>query len=130
MAGENILIIDDNPLNLKLLTYIVSAKGYAVRTATTAEEALAILDAYLPAVMLVDIQLPGMDGLELTRRVKASQRTRHIVVFAVTAGAMKGDKERALAAGCDAYFAKPVERLALLAAMASFLEGAGGAGTN
>ena len=118
MAGESILIIDDNPLNLKLLTYIVAARGYAVRTATTAEEALAIMDTFLPHVLLVDIQLPGMDGLELARRVKAAPRTRHIALFAVTANAMKGDKERALAAGCDAYFPKPVDRLALLAAIA------------
>ena len=80
-----------------------------MRTATAAEEAIAMLDVYRPRMILVDLQLPGMDGLELMRRLKADARMRDVVIVALTAYAMKGDEERALAVGCDAYFSKPID---------------------
>lgn len=109
MDSISMLIVDDNPQNLKLARVLFAGNGYQVRTAVDAEEALRVLDDYLPRVILMDIQLPGMDGLELTRRLKADPRTRGIVVIALTAYAMKGDAERMHAAGCDAYASKPID---------------------
>ncbi len=109
MAGEPILIVDDNPLNLKLVRVVLARAGYDVRTASDATEALAVLERFRPRLILMDLQLPGMDGLELTRRLKADPATRDTVILAVTAYAMKGDDQKALAAGCDGYVAKPID---------------------
>lgn len=109
MASESILIVDDNPVNLKLVRVLLTGEGYEVRTATDADEALAVLEGFRPRLILMDLQLPGMDGLELTRRLKADPATRDTVVLAVTAYAMKGDEQKALAAGCDGYVAKPID---------------------
>lgn len=113
MAGERILIVDDNATNLKLVAYLMRANGYEVDTALDAESALEALRAHRPDVILMDIQLPGIDGLELTRRLKADSGTREIVIIAVTAYAMKGDQDKALAAGCDDYITKPIDTRAL-----------------
>lgn len=109
MAGELILIIDDNPLNLKLVDYLLTIKGYVVHTVSNAEEALHLLLTVTPHLILMDIQLPGMDGLELTKKLKSDPRYHNIPIVAITAYAMKGDKEKALAAGCDGYIAKPID---------------------
>src|SRR5919106_5808819 len=103
IAGESILIVDDNPVNMKLIRILLMGEGYNVRTAADANEALAVLKDFTPALILMDIQLPGIDGLELTRRLKSDPETRDIVIVAVTAYAMKGDQAKALAAGCDDY---------------------------
>jgi CheY-like chemotaxis protein len=121
MPGENILIVDDNPQNLKLARVLLTTEGYAVRTAVDAEEALHVLEEFAPALILMDLQLPGMDGLELTRRLKADPARRDTLVLAVTAYAMKGDEARALAAGCDAYVAKPIDTDALPQTIAGLL---------
>jgi two-component system cell cycle response regulator DivK len=113
MAGETILIVDDNPTNLKLVAYLVQAAGYDVATAVDAERALDSIRAHAPRLILMDLQLPGIDGLELTRRLKADPATRGIIVVAVTAYAMKGDHDRAIAAGCDDYVTKPIDTRAL-----------------
>ena len=109
MPNESILVVDDNPANLKLASILLRLRGYDVRTAPDAEQALKGLGCFRPRLILMDIQLPGMDGLELTRRLKAAPQTRDIVIIALTAYAMKGDEERALAAGCDDYIAKPID---------------------
>jgi CheY-like chemotaxis protein len=109
MPAELVLIVDDNPQNLKLARLLLISEGYQVQTAGDAEEALQLLDAFSPRLILMDLQLPGMDGLELTRRVKADPSRRGIVVVALTAYAMRGDQEKALAAGCDGYIAKPID---------------------
>lgn len=109
MSGERILIVDDNATNLKLVAYLMKANGYLVETALDAESALDAIGVNHPDVILMDIQLPGIDGLELTRRLKADPRTRDIVIVAVTAYAMKGDQAKALAAGCDDYITKPID---------------------
>ena len=109
MSTEPILIIDDTPVNLKLTRFVLVNEGYQVQIANDAEEAIEILKAFHPRLILVDIQLPGMDGLELTRRLKNDPKTRDIVVVALTAYAMKGDEERARAAGCDGYITKPID---------------------
>jgi two-component system cell cycle response regulator DivK len=121
MASEQILIIDDTPVNLKLTRILLTNEGYTVRTAVDAEEALTILETFHPDLMLVDIQLPGMDGLELARRVKADPRTRDIVVVALTAFAMKGDRERAMEEGCDGYITKPIDTRSLPLTLREYL---------
>jgi two-component system, cell cycle response regulator DivK len=121
MAGEAVLIVDDNAANLKLARVLLQGEGYEVRTAGDAEEALRLLSTYRPRVILMDIQLPGMDGLELTRRLKSDVATKGIVILALTAYAMKGDEEKARAAGCDGYIAKPIDVDSLPAVIAAHL---------
>ncbi len=120
---QRILIVDDNPMNLKLVTYLVKSLGYDVATAGDAEQAVASIASDRPALILMDLQLPGVDGLELTRRLKGDPKTRDIRVLAVTAYAMKGDEEKALEAGCDGYVTKPIDTRALPALIAKQLEG-------
>lgn len=120
-AAIPILIVDDNPSNTKLLAFILSARGYEVRTAASADEALAILKGFQPRLILMDIQLPGMDGLTLTRQLKADPATRDIAIIAATAYAMKGDEERVRAAGCDGYVTKPIDTRQLPIDIARFL---------
>src|SRR3954452_22163518 len=100
MAGEPILIVDDTPVNLKLTRILLAGEGFQVTTAPSAEEALELLRGFHPQLILADIQLPGIDGLEMTRRIKENPSTRDIAVVALTAFAMKGDEQRALEAGC------------------------------
>jgi two-component system, cell cycle response regulator DivK len=109
MRSEPLLIVDDNPINLKLARLLLTGAGYEVRTAGDAEEALKVLETYRPRLILMDIQLPGMDGLALTRRLKSDPATENIIVIALTAYAMKGDEERARASGCAGYFTKPLD---------------------
>ena len=109
MTAESILIVDDNVANLKLARLLLQGEGYDVTTATNAEDALVLLSTFRPKLILMDIQLPDMDGLELTRRLKANPETSGIRILALTAYAMKGDEERARAAGCDGYIAKPID---------------------
>ena len=116
-----ILIVDDNPSNTKLLVFLLQAKGYDVRSAANADEALAVIAEHRPRLILMDIQLPGMDGLTLTRQLKADPTTRDISIIAATAYAMRGDEERARAAGCDGYITKPIDTRQLPADIARFL---------
>ena len=104
-----VLVVEDNPMNMKLATTILSASGFEVIEARCGEEAIAQLARRRPDLILVDIQLPGMDGLELTRRLKADPATAEIPAVALTAHAMKGDEERALEAGCADYIPKPID---------------------
>ena len=122
MAGEPILIVDDTPVNLKLTRILLVNEGYKVLTAPSAEEALELLKSYHPALVLADIQLPGMDGLEFTRRVKQNESTRDIVVVALTAFAMKGDEQKAIDAGCDGYITKPIDTRGLGERIRHYLE--------
>ena len=114
-AGTTILVIDDNPVNLKLASEVLLADGFTVICADDAEQALHLLETVTPDLVLTDIALPKMDGLELTRRLKADPRYRHLPVVAMTASAMKGDEARVLEAGCDAYIAKPIDTRTLAA---------------
>ena len=121
MANETILVVDDAPVNLKLTDILLRKEGYKVHTTTDAEQALALLRSLHPDLMLVDIQLPGMSGLELTKRVKQDPSTRDIVIVALTACAMKGDDDRAFQAGCDGYITKPIETLTLAGRVREYL---------
>jgi CheY-like chemotaxis protein len=122
MANETILVVDDAPVSLKLTDILLRKEGYKVHATTDAEQALEMLHSLHPDMMLVDIQLPGMNGLELTRRVKQDSRTRDIVVVALTACAMKGDDDQAFKAGCDGYITKPIETLTLANKVRGYLE--------
>jgi len=121
MARDTILIVDDNPVNMKLIRVLLAGEGYEVRTASDANEALAVLNDFHPGLILMDIQLPGIDGLELTRRLKAAPATRDIPILGLTAYAMKGDEKRILAAGCDGYIPKPIDTRALPSFIKSYL---------
>src|SRR5215472_18254137 len=109
MIPGKVLIVDDNRANLKLARVVLSLEGLDVRTAGSAEEALTVLESFTPDIILMDVQLPGIDGLQLTKQLKADPNRHHITVLAVTAYAMKGDMEKALAAGCDGYVSKPFD---------------------
>jgi CheY-like chemotaxis protein len=109
MPGEPILVVDDTPVNLKLTRILLVNEGYKVMTAITAEEALELLKSFHPYLVLTDIQLPGMDGLELTRRIRKDPNLKDVVVVALTAFAMKGDEQKAIDAGCDGYITKPID---------------------
>jgi CheY-like chemotaxis protein len=122
MAHESILIVDDNPVNMKLVRVLLTGEGYEVGIAVDANEALAALKSSQPDLILMDIQLPGIDGLELTRRLKADPTTRHIKIVGLTAYAMKGDEERILAAGCDGYIPKPIDTRTLPNLIAGYLK--------
>jgi CheY-like chemotaxis protein len=121
MGGTVILVVDDNAMNLKLARVVLEAEGYDVQVARDAAEAQASLAGRVPRLILMDLQLPGMDGLELTRRIKADPATRAIPVVAMTAYAMKGDEEKARAAGCDGYLSKPIDTRTFPASVAGFL---------
>lgn len=121
VPGESILVVDDNETNVKLVRFLLKKRGYDVRVAANAHEALAILESFVPRLILMDLQLPGMDGLELTRRIKAEPRTRAVPIVAVTAYAMKGDEEKARQAGCDGYITKPIDTHALPIKVAEYL---------
>lgn len=113
MGGHRVLVVDDNLTNLKLIEYLLQSRGYEVLTAVDAESALQAVRTQRPSLVLMDLQLPGMDGLELTRQLKSDDATKGIAIVAVTAYAMKGDEERARAAGCDGYIPKPIDTRAL-----------------
>lgn len=125
MSARSILVVDDNPSNLKLFTYLLALPGYEVTTAGCAEEALRVLERLVPHLIIMDLQLPDVDGLTLTRQLKANPDMRAVPIVAVTASAMKGDEEKALAAGVDGYMSKPVEKRAFRAMVASYLERVG-----
>jgi two-component system, cell cycle response regulator DivK len=112
--SKTVLIVEDNELNLKLLNDILEYHGYTVFTTQLGEPALELARQHKPDVILMDIQLPDISGMEATRRLKADQQTRTIPVIAVTAFAMPGDDAKILASGCDAYLAKPFNVVAFL----------------
>jgi CheY-like chemotaxis protein len=122
MPGEAILVVDDTPVNLKLTRILLEHEGYQVRTAASGEEALEVLEGFRPRLVLADIQLPGIDGLEMTRRIKAEPRNADMLVVALTAYAMKGDEEKARAAGCDGYITKPIDTRVLGARLRAYLD--------
>ncbi len=108
---------------LKLVSYLLSRRGYQVQSAAGAREALEALQTFRPALILMDMQMPGIDGFELTRRLKADPATHEIIIIALTAYAMKGDEERVRAAGCDGYMPKPIDTRTLPLKVASWIAG-------
>ena len=109
MTGERILLVEDNEKNMKLFRDVLGAKGYRTIEATTGLEAVDMASEHTPDLVLMDIQLPDLDGVQALHRLRADARTAAIPVLALTAQAMHGDPERVLAAGFDGYLSKPVD---------------------
>lgn len=107
--NESILIVDDNIDNLDLTEILLKSEGFEVRLAEDAEAAFKTLETCCPRLILMDIQLPGMDGLELTRRLRREPALQNVIILALSAYAMKGDEDNARAAGCDGYITKPID---------------------
>lgn len=116
-----ILIIEDNPANMKLVAAILKNSGYEVLEADNADRGIVIARQEQPHLVLMDIQLPGMDGLTATRMLRDDPATSHLKIVALTASAMKGDEEKILASGCDGYIAKPFNIQKLLNTVQSFI---------
>ena len=123
MAGKNILLVEDNAVNRRLAGFLLRSQGYQVREATTAQEAFDLLKNERPDLIVMDIQLPGMDGLEITKKLKEEPATADIPVIAVTSYAMKGDREKAIAAGCAGYVTKPIDKTIFIQEVAARLPG-------
>ena len=113
--SKQILAIEDHEENRRLLRDLLTSVGYEMIEAITGEEGLTLAATHLPDLILMDIQLPGLDGYEVTRRLKANPALRHIPVIAVTSYALSGDEVKAMEAGCDAYVTKPFDPVELLA---------------
>ncbi|HXM03662.1 MAG TPA: response regulator [Chthoniobacterales bacterium] len=120
--AATILVVDDNPINLKLVADLLAFEGYRVLKAVDGEEAAHRVQEDPPELILLDVDLPGIDGLTLTKRLKGDSRTADIIIVALTAFAMKGDRQRAIAAGCDAYVTKPIDTRELPAQVAELLQ--------
>jgi len=120
-VNDPVLVVDDNPTNVKLLQLVLRNEGYDMHVAHDADEAWAALSVCVPRIILMDLQLPGVDGLTLTSLLKADPRYRHVPIVAVTSYAMKGDEERARAAGCDGYVTKPIDTRTLPGVIRSHL---------
>src|SRR5919197_4673228 len=114
MAGERVLVVEDNEKNMKLFCDVLQATGYATLEATTGEDAIELARSQGPALVLMDVQLPGIDGVEALERLRREERTASIPVLALTAQAMHGDRERFLQAGFDGYLSKPVDLVELI----------------
>ncbi|MEO8207190.1 MAG: response regulator [Chthoniobacterales bacterium] len=121
MSVVRILVVDDNPINMKLASDLLQFEGYHILKAPDAENALEIIAREPVDLILMDIGLPGMDGLALTRVLKADPESRHIIIIALTAYAMKGDDQKAYDAGCDGYIIKPIDTRKFPQQVANFL---------
>ena len=109
MTPARVLIVDDNPINIELATLVLERDGFVVEGAVDAVSTMAGIARFRPDLILMDIQMPGMDGLQLCQRLKMDPSTWHVGVIAFTAYAMKGDEAKMRAAGCDGYIPKPIE---------------------
>ena len=116
-----VLVVDDNPINLKLVSDLLAFEGYRVLKADDGEKAAASVQLDPPDLILLDVDLPGIDGLTLTKRLKSDPPTADIIIVALTAFAMKADRQRAIAAGCDAYVTKPINTRELPVQVAELL---------
>jgi CheY-like chemotaxis protein len=118
MSGPLIWVIEDNDQNFELVDFLLGESGYAVRRARDADDLAPLLESPAPALVLLDMNLPSGSGLEVLARLRADERSRRVPVVALTAHAMRGDRERFLAAGCDGYVSKPIDSALLLAEVA------------
>ena len=123
MAGERVLIVEDNEKNMKLFRDVLTAKGYRTLEATSGAQALELALEHTPNLVLMDIRLPDVDGVETLGQLRSDERTSSIPVLAVTAQAMRGDRERFLAAGFDGYVPKPVDIAELVTTVREHCEG-------
>ena len=123
MTGARVLVVEDNEKNMKLFRDVLQAKGYETLEATTGDDAITLALEHSPALVLMDVQLPGMSGVEALARLRSDERTASIPVLALTAQAMQGDRERFLAEGFDGYLAKPVDIVELLTTVQDYCDG-------
>ena len=121
MTSPMILIVEDNPLNVELATDLLEAGGFRIQATRTAEDGIRLAHEIMPDLVLMDISLPGMDGLCATKTLKADPATRHLIVIGLTAHAMKGDEGTALDAGFDGYLTKPIDTRAFVPRIKEFL---------
>ena len=124
MVGQRtVLVVEDNDMNMQLVEYLLEEGGYAIVKATSGEEALALTrsETQRPDLILMDIHLPGMDGLSVVREMKSDERTNQIPILALTAHAMRGDKDRFLEAGCDGYISKPIDVKTFLTSIEQYI---------
>ena len=128
MAGERILLVEDNPQNRRLAQFLLQSRGYIVYEATTGEAPLELARTHLPDLILMDLQLPGVDGYAVTQRLKQDATTAAIPVVALTAYAMQGDRDKAMAVGCDGYITKPIDTKEFPGAVSRYLASARGKG--
>ena len=125
MSAHRVLIVDDNPMNVTIAEVVLVAEGFEVDSADNAMDAQRKVASFQPDLILMDIQMPGMDGLELTQLLKIDPATQHITVVAFTAFAMRGDEAKMRAAGCDAYLSKPIDVKKFGAQVRACLQAAG-----
>jgi two-component system cell cycle response regulator DivK len=128
VAGEQVLVVEDNQKSMKLFRDVLTATGYRTLEATTGEEAVALASAHMPDLVLMDIQLPDVDGIEALTQLRANDGTASIPVLALTAQAMYGDRERFLGVGFDGYVSKPVNVIELLGIVRRHCEAPGSKG--
>lgn len=117
-----ILIVEDNPLNMELARDLLETRGYLVREATTAQEGIDAIHSHKPDLVLMDVQLPGMDGLTATRLLRQDNTLTDLIIVALTAHAMKGDEEKVLQAGCNGYISKPIDTRQFTTQIAGYLQ--------
>ncbi|GAC1350494.1 MAG: response regulator [Ktedonobacteraceae bacterium] len=122
MSGELIMVVDDNPVFLKLLWVMLTKKGYKICTAADANEAMVVLESVHPRLILMDVQLPDIDGLTLTRQLKANPATQDILIVALTAHVMQAYEQKALDAGCEGFITKPIEPPTFITTLEHYLE--------
>lgn len=123
-SGRVILVVEDNAQNLELVEYLLEEAGLEVRQAMDAQAAREVLSDEVPDLILMDMQLPGTDGLTLVAEIRQREALRHVPIIALTAHAMRGDRERFLAGGCDGYISKPIQVASFVSNVRSFLEAA------
>ena len=126
LMNKSILLVDDSVPNLKLTRFLLMQDGFEVRTAENAEQALQVLESSLPDMILMDIQMPGMDGLALTRHLRRDGSLQNVPIVALTASAINGDEEIARAAGCDGYITKPIDTRTFVDLVRDYAAGSGG----
>ena len=119
---KKVLVIEDNENNLRLITYALQRKGYQVVAAENGEKGIELAQKEMPFFIIVDIDLPGINGYEVTKRIKSSKIISHIPVIAITSYAMTGDREKVIAAGCNGYFEKPIDPLTIVDKINKLLE--------
>ena len=121
MSAPRVMVVDDNLLNNELVSFLLNASGFTLAMAESAYDAQTQLPSFRPELILMDIQMPGMNGLQLTQLLKADPATQHIVIVAFTAHAMKDDEARLLSAGCDGYISKPIDVTTFVQSVRAYL---------
>jgi len=119
--SARILVVEDNDMNMQLVEYLLEEGGFDILKATSGEEALEVTSKTVPDLILMDIHLPGMDGLSVVREMKGNERTSEVPILALTAHAMRGDRDRFLEAGCDGYISKPIDVKTFVPSIERFL---------